>query len=115
MSYYDIVFGPETCFFQNSVKCTTITSFDYIMVSTGSVDGGLTGSVPLEGNYDKETEVLAEEEESFLDGDGIPVELQGRQFQDIDSLHDELEVLGLSDYKFVLNDDGFITITRSGA
>jgi hypothetical protein len=28
--------------------------------------------------------------ESFLDEDGIPVELQGRQFQDMDALHDEL-------------------------
>jgi hypothetical protein len=62
MSYYDIVFGPETCFFQNSVKCTTITSFDYIMVSTGSVDGGLTGSVPLEGNNDKENPFWTETE-----------------------------------------------------
>jgi hypothetical protein len=79
-------------------------------VSTVSA-GGLTGK-SLEKHGDEETHLAVEvvaEEESCLDGDGIPAELQGRPFQDIDALHDELDVLGLSDCNFLLNDDGFVT------
>ena len=63
-------------------------------------------------NCAMETSAIARERsaEPFLDQDGIPEELQGRQFPDIDSLHDELDVLGLSDCKFLLNDDGFVII-----
>jgi hypothetical protein len=84
---------------------------------TSTVDKGLANverecvtGVPLDCDEEPDLEVeLVAEEESFLDQDGVPVELQGRQFQDIDALHDELEVLGLTDYKFRLNDDGFAT------
>lgn len=47
---------------------------------------------------------------AVLDQGGIPEELQGRQFADIDILHDELDVLGISNCKFVLSDDGFVTM-----
>jgi len=45
-----------------------------------------------------------------LDEDGIPAELQGRQFPDIDALYDELEILGLPDYKLLLDSVGFVTM-----
>lgn len=48
--------------------------------------------------------------EPYVDQHGIPEELRGRQFPDIDSLHDELDVLDLSDCKFLLNDAGFVTM-----
>lgn len=46
--------------------------------------------------------------ETLLDQEGIPEELRGRQFQDIDALHDELDLIGQPDYKFLLNDDGYV-------
>ena len=44
------------------------------------------------------------------DHSGIPRALVGRHFADIDTLHDELELLGLSDSKFILTDDGLVAM-----
>jgi hypothetical protein len=47
--------------------------------------------------------------ETYSDEADIPEELLGRQFTGIDVLNDELEILGLQDSKFFLNEDGFVT------
>ena len=44
------------------------------------------------------------------DHSGIPRALVGRHFADIDTFHDELELLGLSDSEFILNGDGLVTM-----
>ncbi|CAB9507674.1 hypothetical protein SEMRO_316_G115450.1 [Seminavis robusta] len=73
---------------------------------------------------DLKVEVAEEGKESLLEeeADGeengcqhdddyeIPLPLRGRQFANIDTLHDALETLGLTDYKFQLDSEGYVTI-----